>query len=192
MRVIGGDFGGRVISAPAGVNTRPTSDRVREATFSRLESIMEGIPRKPVLDLFAGSGALGIEALSRGASSATFFERDRGAIAALRSNLRVLELTERSLVVPSDPLLRLPASALRTGPFALLFVDPPYRIDKSKVRGVIETLKQTGALSAGALVVWEHASSDTVPWPEMSFEDLGSRRYGDTTVSMARLEGGTR
>jgi 16S rRNA (guanine966-N2)-methyltransferase len=189
VRVIAGIHGGRRIDAPPGQTTRPTSDRVREALFSRIEALLGHIPPAPVLDLFAGSGALGIEALSRGALHATFVERDRAALATLRSNLDRLDLASRASVLPGNVADRVKRGVTVTGPCALLFLDPPYRIDKSEVRRLVERLVEGESLLEGALVVWEHSSSDDVEWPE-ALTDLGSRRYGDTTVSMARLKGG--
>lgn len=190
MRVIAGTHRGRRIAAPPGTATRPTSDRVREALFSRVEAVYGPFSKDATgLDLFAGSGALGIEALSRGLGRATFVERDRAALAALRANLQSLELTERSTVLEEDAF-RLTRRALPPGgPFALLFVDPPYRIDESEVRQSVESLASHGSLAEGALVIWEHSSSAEVVWPD-GFEDLGARRYGDTTVRMGTVRRG--
>jgi len=191
MRVIGGTYRGRRLAAPRGTVTRPTSDRVREAVFSRIEAAAADALSGTVLDLFAGSGALGIEALSRGAHAATFIERDRGARACLRANLASLGLLDVSTVLPGDARTVAARGALPGAPFSLLLVDPPYGLDKSEVRRTIEALVESGALAARALVVWEHASSDAPDWPR-GFDDLGARQYGDTTVTMARLEGGAR
>ncbi len=189
MRVIGGTHRGRRLAAPRGDATRPTSDRVREAVFSRIESTASYALSGPALDLFAGSGALGIEALSRGAPHATFIERDRTALSCLRSNLESLGLVASATVLAGDARSFMRRAAPPGGPFSLLFLDPPYRIDKSEVRSAVVTLARTGAVTAGTLVVWEHATTEVPEWPE-GFGDLGARRYGDTTVSMARLEGG--
>lgn len=190
VRVVAGTHRGRRVEAPAGTLVRPTSDRVREAMFSRIEALVGGVPAAPVLDLFAGSGALGIESLSRGATRAVFCESDRRAHAVLRANLAALGLTERATVLYGDAF-----ATVRRGPFggagfALLFLDPPYRIDKSEVRRTIERLVQMDSLVVGALLVWEHASSDAAAWPTERIVDLGGRRYGHTEVSIARLEGG--
>ena len=188
MRVIAGAYRGRRLVAPKGDRTRPTSDRVREALFSRLEAagLAEG---GSVLDLFAGSGALGIEALSRGACHVTFVERDRDALAALRTNLAALGLTDRSTVLAGDARSIAKRGRVHGAPFSLLFLDPPYRIDKSEVRDGVIRLATGGALTDGALLVWEHASADEALWPP-SVVDLGGRRYGDTTVSFARFSKG--
>ncbi|HET6498544.1 MAG TPA: 16S rRNA (guanine(966)-N(2))-methyltransferase RsmD [Coriobacteriia bacterium] len=190
MRIIAGTHRGRRIEAPSGTRTRPTSDRVREGAFSRVEALGGGVPAAPVLDLFAGTGALGIEALSRGATHAVFCESDRLACAVLRSNLVSLGLAERATVVHDDVFAAVRRGSFGKGGFALLFLDPPYRIDKSEVRRAIERLVRTEALLGGALLVWEHAASDVATWPTEALRDLGERRYGDTTVSIARLEGG--
>lgn len=184
MRVIAGIHRGRSIAAPPGTTTRPTSDRVREALFSRIEAVHGPLPEdSSCLDLFAGSGALGIEALSRGVGHVTFVERDRGALAVLRANLESLGLGDRSIVLPGDSFHLTMRGAIPGAPFALLFLDPPYRINESEVSQAVERVASVGSLAEGALVVWEHGSSADVEWPA-GFEDLGRRRYGDTTVSM--------
>lgn len=122
MRVIAGELRGRRLVAPTGTTTRPTSDRVREATFNALVS-MDAIDEADVLDGFAGSGALGIEALSRGAAHCTFVERDRSALQALRTNLDALHLgTDRATVVTGDV-------HVASGSFDLALLDPPYAYD---------------------------------------------------------------
>lgn len=191
MRIVAGEWGGRVIRAPKGTQTRPTSDRVREALFSALESRLgPGLADARVLDTFAGSGALGLEALSRGAVAATFVERDPAALRALRANIAALGAEDRANVVGGDVLLsgtrrRLPAEA-----FSLLFADPPYRIDAALVKGLLEGLADDGRLARGALVVWEHSGGARVCWPE-GFGSHDERRYGDTAVSVAAYRGGS-
>lgn len=124
MRVVAGELGGRRLIAPDGVTTRPTTDRVREAVFNSL-SAAGLIEDAVVADLFAGSGALGIEALSRGAERCTFVERDRNALIALRQNITALKIEDRSTVVTSDVLAWVPA--MRNIDLAL--IDPPYTFD---------------------------------------------------------------
>lgn len=124
MRVVSGELGGRHLVAPPGALTRPTSDRVREATFNALESLGV-VADAVVLDLFAGSGALGIEALSRGAARAVFVERDRAALAALRANLEALGLgPDRAKVVVGDAL------TIGGEPADVALLDPPYDFDR--------------------------------------------------------------
>ena len=125
MRVVAGEAGGRPLIAPEGTNTRPTSDRVRESIFNMLFSLgaTEG---SHVVDLYAGSGALGIEALSRGAASCTFVEQDRNAVAVIQENLSVLGLDDRATVVQADVLVWLERQSAEAQPFDLALIDPPY------------------------------------------------------------------
>ena len=124
MRVVAGELGGRRLVAPEGVTTRPTTDRVREAVFNSLDAAGL-LDDALVVDLYAGSGAMGIEALSRGAASCTFVERDRAALAALRQNVSALDLADRATVVATDVLAWVPA--MRGADIA--FIDPPYTFD---------------------------------------------------------------
>ncbi len=124
MRVVAGELGGRKLVAPEGVTTRPTTDRVREALFNSLTA--HGLVEDAVVvDLYAGSGALGIEALSRGAARCTFVERDRAALKALRDNIAALKIADRCTVVTSDVLAWVPAAR----GFDIALVDPPYAFD---------------------------------------------------------------
>jgi 16S rRNA (guanine966-N2)-methyltransferase len=124
MRVIAGEFGGRTLATPDGATTRPTTEKVRQAVFNSLSSA--GLLHEArVADLFAGSGALGIEALSRGAASAVFVERDRAALHALRRNIETLRLDDRARVVPSDVAAWVPA--MRN--IDIVLIDPPYAFD---------------------------------------------------------------
>ena len=183
MRIVAGTLRGRRLVAPAGVATRPTSNRVREALFSALESRMTpGLGGARVLDAYAGSGALGLEALSRGAERAVFVEKDRAALEALRRNIRDLGVDSAARVLALD-VRSLSRRAVPDGPFSLLLLDPPYRIDRSEVRGLIEALETGGAISDGALIVWEHATGSESDWPEW-VTPLSDRRYGSTTVSI--------
>ena len=179
MRIVGGDLGGRVLRAPTGAATRPTSEKVRQAIFNILPD-PEGAQ---VLDLFAGSGALGIEALSRGAAHATFFEKARPALDAARANLRELGLEARATVVAGDSVA-LAARHTPAAPYRLVFIDPPYRSDLA-TRGALAI--PPANLAPDAVIVIEHDKRNPPP------DDLGSllrtdqRRYGDTLVSYYRV-----
>jgi 16S rRNA (guanine966-N2)-methyltransferase len=176
MRVIAGALRGRSLVAPKGLTTRPTSDRVREALFS----VLGNVTSASVLDLYAGTGALGIEALSRGASRAVFVENDRPALEALRRNLDTLGLTG-SAVVLSSPVLRVVRSLSSRGPFDLVLVDPPYASLAEAVQ-VLELLVDQHLFSDKVRVVLEHASRDAAPdLKGLLFQK--TRRYGDTSVS---------
>ena len=181
MRVIAGEFGGRRLVAPRGSKTRPTSDRVREALFMALEPLHELI----VVDLFAGSGALGIEALSRGAAEATFVEPDRDARRALEQNLEALGLTERARVWP----LRLPAGLSRLAePLRradLVLLDPPY--GEEPARGTLARLGEPGRLKPGARVVLEHHAKDAPLEQVGTLAGERRRQYGETAITTFRV-----
>jgi 16S rRNA (guanine966-N2)-methyltransferase len=166
VRVIAGEFRGRRLVAPNSVTTRPTTDRVREAMFNSLVS-MDLIADCAVVDAFAGSGALGIEALSRGAAHCTFVERDRNALDALRLNLTTLRLTERATVISGDVLVALD----RVAPSIVTFADPPYDFT-----GWPELL----AHSPSSFVVAE--SSGSIELAE-GWSLTREKRYGRTMVS---------
>lgn len=192
MRIIAGDFRGRHIQPPPGRETRPTSDRVREAVFSALVSRLgPDLGGGVVLDAFAGSGALGIEALSRGCPSATFVECDRKALTALRDNIRELSLESRTAVVPGDVIALASRNSIPGGPFALLLLDPPYRLELERVVGLLSNLATHGTLLDGAAVVWEHSAELIPPW-EGDFVLESRKRYGTTEVDIAIYRKGTR
>jgi 16S rRNA (guanine(966)-N(2))-methyltransferase RsmD len=186
MRITGGLYRSRNLIAPRGEETRPTSDRVREALFSMLTSdgvfdeAAGGGPR--VLDLYAGSGALGLEALSRGAREAVFVESGRAALVAIRQNVRSLAVDDRVTVL-AMPVER--ALAKLEGPFDLVLLDPPYA--DVRAREFADVLKKAARLLAdAAILVVEHASTDTPAAPEELALDR-TRRHGDTTLSLYRV-----
>ena len=178
MRVIAGELGGRRLRAPAGTVTRPTSDRVREALFSMLGELRG----ERVLDLFAGSGALGIEALSRGAGSAVFVERDGAALRALRENLDALELTAPvAQVRRAQAIGALQSARRRRETYALIFIDPPYataRHWQPELSALLPAL-----LRPQARVVVE---SDRREQLELELAVERERRFGDTTIRIQR------
>ena len=183
MRVVAGTAKGRRLTAPRGERTRPTADRVKEALFS---SLGPRLPGASVLDLFAGSGALGIEALSRGAAHATFVERDRRALSALRGNLEVTGLTERATVVADDVVRTLRDGAPPGAPYDVVCCDPPYAIPPGVLAGVLAAL--AGHLAPDAVVTVEADRRAPAPdWPPGVIADA-TRRYGDTVIHVARAE----
>jgi 16S rRNA (guanine966-N2)-methyltransferase len=177
VRVIAGFLGGRRLKAPRGRDTRPTSDRVRESLFMALEPLQG----QRVVDLFAGSGALGIEALSRGATRADFVEREAAARRVLEENLESLGLVGCSRVWA----LELPRGLERLrGELAqadLVLADPPY--GGGPAREVLEALGRQGILKPGARVVLEHHAKDEVPESSGRLARGRARRYGETMVS---------
>ncbi len=201
MRITGGIHRSRALVAPRGQATRPTSDRVREALFSILaaRATLEGAR---VLDLYAGTGALALEALSRGAARATVVERGRDALAALRANVAALKVEGRVDVVASA--VERAAVQLERGGFDLVFVDPPYAdvVDGTALRAV-ERVVAGGALGPGALLVLEHAPARGEARAGKEGKEEGdhdeggpeiaglvrdeTRRYGDTCLSLYAL-----
>lgn len=185
MRITGGIYRSRVLRAPRGHATRPTSDRVREGLFGLLEAarVIDGAH---VLDLYAGTGALSIEALSRGAAHATLVESSRDALAALRANLTSLDLGGRTLVVASDigRAARRVARAAAEHPFGLVLADPPWDlVDSAEAPRAIADLLGAVALSHEAVVVIEHAARSPSPGiPGLALDE--ARRYGDTALSI--------
>ncbi len=179
MRVVAGTAGGLRLQAPPGRDVRPTTDRVREAMFGALGSLgaLEGAT---VLDLCAGSGALGIEALSRGAERATFVDRSPAALDAVRRNLAHTRLADRATVAKGDAIAHL-AAASRAGPAPdLVLCDPPYDFD-----GWDPLLLAIEAFAApGAVVVVE--SDRSVPLPD-SWDTVRAKRYGGTWVVIGRV-----
>jgi 16S rRNA (guanine966-N2)-methyltransferase len=189
MRIVGGEFKGRRLVAPKGEGTRPTSDRVREALMSSLAGRMgSDLGGGVALDLFAGSGALALEALSRGASRAVLVERDRGALRAIAENVAALGVASRVKVIEGDSLGSAASRVAASGPFALLFCDPPYRIDQTRVAARLAALGEAGAIIAGAALAWEHGAGGAVPEPK-GFAQERTYRYGDTAVTLLRYYG---
>ncbi|MBO6934526.1 MAG: 16S rRNA (guanine(966)-N(2))-methyltransferase RsmD [Deltaproteobacteria bacterium] len=179
MRIVGGALRGRRFPAPKGQGTRPTSERVREALASALEA-RGAIAGARVLDLFAGSGALAFEALSRGAEHAVLVESDRKVQRGLKTSAEALGLSERITLRRDDLFSAKAAQAIgRIGPFDLVFADPPYA-RLADLGPLLEGLAP--ALAEGALLVVERASQDTLP--EHPFHAVTSYRYGDTAVDL--------
>ena len=169
MRVIAGEYGGRRLAAPKGAATRPTADRVREALFS----VLGDVSGLTVLDLFAGSGALGIEALSRGAASAAFVEKARPALTALRANLEALGVEAEVHSGDARAFVRNASAARRS--YDLVFADPPYRDAERLVR---ELDLATVIAPSGRLVVESDRRAPVAVDLPLTFE----RRYGDTLI----------
>lgn len=175
LRLIGGEFGSRLIQTPKGEETRPTRGMVREAVFNLLGP---GAVSGFVLDLFAGSGALGFEALSRGAEKAVFCDLDPEAIRVLRLNAKTLKAEDRCEVWGMD--YRLALSKLKGAKFRLVFLDPPYKIDYTHL---IQTVYQADILDAGAVMVVEHSSKMTTELPD-GLRILKNRSYGENGITI--------
>lgn len=179
-RIIAGTAKGQQLRVPA-KGTRPTSDRVREAMFSRLEHL-DALTKARVLDLYAGSGALGIEALSRGATAATFVEAHAGAARVCEANLRALEFGDRGVVHAQQVRTFLREGAPERT-FHTVLADPPYDLDEAAE--IIALL--AGWLAPDAVIMWEQpARAEALTWPE-PLRDLGARVYGETRLNFAEL-----
>ena len=178
MRIIAGALKGRILSPVKG-RTRPTAARVREAIFNILGA---AVAEARVLDLFAGTGALGIEALSRGAAAAVFVEDHPEALKGLRRNLETLGLVERSQVLPLPAAAALRKLSARREPFGLVFLDPPY--GGGVAQATLIALAAANLLLPGAWVVAEHSRRETLPETAGVLGQRTLRRYGDTQVAI--------
>jgi len=181
MRVISGSARGRQLAPIAGREIRPTPDRVREALFSILYSRCGSMAGRKVLDLFAGSGALGIEALSRGALHAWFVDSSRQAVLTIRDNLERCRLSARATIVASDIWEALPGIAA-AGPFEVIFADPPYARDHAP--RLLMAAARLGLLAPDGLLMIETAISDQVPARAGALHCLDQRRYGSTLIHL--------
>jgi len=183
LRVISGFLGGRKIAAPKGLNTRPTSDRVKESLFNILGNFTY---EKRVLDLFAGSGALGIEALSRGADFCCFVDKDSSSIKSIKENIQVFGLQSKSEVYQMNYSQALEAFASSNTSFDLIFLDPPYL--KNLVNITLKELMNCNILRKGGLIVAEHSKKDNVDVNMQNLIIVKQRQYGDTVLSFYTLK----
>ena len=181
-RIVAGSVGGRRLAVPPGDRTRPTSDRAREALFGTLGALLD-LAGARVLDLYAGSGAVGLEAVSRGAGHALLVDSDARAAATATANARALGLTDR-VTVRRDRVERVLAAGAE--PCDLVFADPPYALPDDEVAQVLALLAG-GWLAAGAVLAIERSSRGAGPrWPA-GVEPLKERRYGEGTLWYGRL-----
>ncbi|MFJ8164681.1 16S rRNA (guanine(966)-N(2))-methyltransferase RsmD [Streptomyces sp. NPDC096136] len=182
-RVIAGTAGGRRLAVPPGTGTRPTSDRMREGLFSTWESL-HGVQDSRVLDLYGGSGAVGLEALSRGAAHTLLVEADAKASKAIRDNIKALGLPGAEFRAgKAEQIVAAPAPG---DPYDIVFLDPPYAVEHGELGEILLTLRANGWLTVDALVTVERSTrSGPFPWPE-GFEPLRSRKYGEGTLWYGR------
>ncbi|MFM9366541.1 16S rRNA (guanine(966)-N(2))-methyltransferase RsmD [Streptomyces sp. Da 82-17] len=184
-RVIAGRAGGRRLAVPPGNGTRPTSDRAREGLFSTWQSLLGGpLEGERVLDLYAGSGAVGLEALSRGAGHALLVETDARAVRTIRENVRTLALPGAE--VRAGKAASVIAGPPPQEPYDLVFLDPPYAVSDDDLREILLTLRAQGWLAEQALITVERSTrGGEFGWPD-GFEGLRSRRYGEGTFWYGR------
>lgn len=176
MRIIAGSARGRTLTAPKGMDTRPTQDYVRESLFNILQ---RDVPDAVVLDLFAGSGALGLEAISRGAKEAVFVDKAPQAVACIGRNIDTLKMGDRTAVYPGDwqtSLARLQHAGKK---FSLVFLDPPYQMTDTGEQ--CAKMADLHLLENGALIVVEHRRGSE-PMPDARFVQRDERKYGDTVI----------
>ncbi len=186
MRIVGGRLRGAALAGPRGQAIRPTSDRLREAIFNILaHGFDDPVEGARVLDLFAGTGALGLEALSRGARSVLFVEEDAAARGLIRRNIEALGATGATRIFRRDATRLGPAG--RIEPFSLVFLDPPY--GRGRGERALAEAAEGGWLAPGALIVWEEAAKAALEVPT-GFVAVETRVYGDTQVVFLRFEGG--
>lgn len=178
MRVVGGDFRGRTLRAVPGRSTRPTADRVRQSLFDLLGQRCDGLR---VLDLYAGTGALSLEALSRGAAHATLVEQDAKAAQVIQRNAEELGCADRCTLMRDGVARALPQIE---GPFDLVFSDPPYALQAAQE--TLDALARLGLVAPQGRVVLERDRREPGPAAPEGFELAGERRYGDTAVLIAR------
>ena len=184
-RIVAGEARGRRLAVPAGRDTRPTSDRVREALFSSLVADLGSLSGRRFLDLYAGSGAVGIEALSRGAAGVLLVEANHKAAGVIRQNLRTTGLSGGRVVAGKVERLVSDRPPARHA-YDVVFLDPPYAMTAAAVAGVLVMLREQGWLAPEASVVVERATrSGDFAWPPGYAADR-TRRYGDTTLWYGR------
>jgi len=185
MRIVSGKFRGRAIASAEHEGLRPTSDRVRESVFNILAHGLEDfeLTGARVIDLFAGTGALGLEAVSRGASFCLFVEDGPASRGLIRTNVEAFGLTGITRIFRRDATDLGPAGTM--APFALAFLDPPY--GKGLGEKALIALRDGGWLVPGAVVVLEERASVAIVWPD-KFEPVDHRTYGDTQVILARFD----
>ena len=187
MRISGGIHRSRLLASPRGASTRPTSDRVREALFSILEA-RGALSGARVVDFYAGTGALGLEALSRGAAVATFVEHDRRALEALTRNIDALRERNRARILPVAAARA--TSALAEDGATLVFCDPPYA-QLQAATALLAGVAEKHVLAEGATVVLEHATRDTPAPKTPALRETERRVYGDTTLTFFAYTRGT-
>ena len=181
MKIIAGKHKGRKLASLPGKAMRPTSGKVREAIFS---IVADRIEDAAVVDLFAGTGAFGLEAISRGASHAVFVDSDRKGIEIIRKNIAACGENERSTVLLADIAGGLRRLSLSGGEFDLVFMDPPY--NREAVRPALEGLAASGILAKGAVVAIEHDKNEIIPEDIAGIELTDRRKYGKTLVTFMK------
>lgn len=179
MRIIGGTYKGKKLIAPTTDQIRPTSDRMRESLFNILEhGTGPGIKGSKILDLFAGSGALGIEALSRGAEHVTFVDNDRGSLKLCRQNLALINDPENSSIISMD------AQKFINGDFDIILLDPPYR--KDMIAPILQSIYDNGMINPNGVIIIEYAGDEKIDFTAY-FREIKNRKIGDARFSILEI-----
>ncbi len=178
LRIIAGDLKGRKLRSVPGTKTRPTANRTREAIFNILSSQISG---SRVLDLFAGTGAFGIEALSRRADSAVFIDHDIDSLSVLQSNIKGLSLEKQTKIIQWNSIINLNCLYAFKRNFDLVFMDPPYRMNM--IEPALQNLHLSQSLAGGALIVVEQFQKESILTGQLPFEIASQRKYGKTIVT---------
>lgn len=190
MRIIAGEFRGRPLTAPKGRDTRPTTDRVRESLMSMLFSARGTFEGARVLDAFAGSGALGLEALSRGAAEVCFVEQDSKTAALVKRNAEVLGVSASAMCVLTGDSYKV-GMRLAGMHFDLVFLDPPYAYEPNEVLGLVASLRDAGIVEADALVSYEYDTKNATLVEEAAqrceLTSVKRKAFGDTTIEVFRV-----
>jgi 16S rRNA (guanine966-N2)-methyltransferase len=183
LRVISGSCKGRKLKTVKGVTTRPTADRMREALFNIMAS---KIPGAVILDLFAGTGALGIEALSRGAKYSVFIEKDKNALSTINENILLCQMSDKAKTIQWDIVKNLACIESTTLLFDIVFMDPPYK--KNVIKKTIDNLRKTNSLKKNTDIIVEHASEKELQCEASGYEIVDQRTYGRTAFSFLRVK----
>jgi 16S rRNA (guanine(966)-N(2))-methyltransferase RsmD len=185
MRVIAGEARGRKLLTPKSMRVRPTADRVKEALFSKLTSRLGEFSEMRVLDIFAGTGNLGIEALSRGAGYAVLIDSHRESAEIIRKNLESTGFAGRAKVVVQDAAAAVKWLARSEAPFHLVFIDPPYH--EGHTQSILELLAASPLIDPGTTVVAEFSSKEEIPCRFGNLQETERKVYGDTTLSFLTI-----
>jgi 16S rRNA (guanine966-N2)-methyltransferase len=185
VRIISGSAKGRKLLAAKNMRVRPTADRVKEALFNILAGLVGEFGGIRVLDIFAGTGNLGLEALSRGAEWAVFVDNHHDSAAIIRKNLELLGFAGKAEIVVQEAVIALTRLEKRQEPFQLVFVDPPYRLGFTAK--VLQQLATSGLIAAESIVVAEFSSAEDIPTTFGKLEEFDRRVYGDTALAFLSL-----
>jgi 16S rRNA (guanine(966)-N(2))-methyltransferase RsmD len=188
LKILGGTFRSRTLKTPKGPQTRPSLAILRKAVFDISQDEVDGAH---VLDLFAGSGAMGLEALSRGAAHATFVDKDRYALECIRENIKTLKLEEQTDVVPMDAITALKNLSKKGARFDFVAIDPPYALAKTLLPGILSSLVSLSLLKKGALIFVEEGVPATLEPPfaiSLGLAVISSRTFSQSTLHQLRLQ----